>query len=199
MTRIGAPRLLGSKQALYAALAALVLCLPWTARGIVSSGYPLFPSTPLAAPVAWRVPKADVSHFHDIIIYRGRQPYPDLAKVQSGFAWVPEWLRRNWDMKDQFARPLSLGTLWTLLSFVLACKNGKFRQKLVRLLLMILPVAFGLVMWFFTAPDPGTSGRSPGSAARCLACLYLRHFTLGQRFRRARFLRQFLCSRLDAL
>ena len=47
LTRIGAPRLLGSKQLLYATLAALVLCLPWTARGIVISGYPLFPSTVL--------------------------------------------------------------------------------------------------------------------------------------------------------
>jgi hypothetical protein len=152
--RIGAPRLLGSRQLLYAALAALVLFLPWTARGIVISGYPLFPSTVLAAPVAWRVPKTDVSHFYNRIVYWGRQPYYDLAKVQSGFAWVPEWLRRNWDMKDQFARPLSLGSSWILLSIALAWKSGNFRQKLVRLLLMILPVAFGLVMWFLTAPDP---------------------------------------------
>ena len=154
LTRIGAPRLLGGKQALYATLAALVLCLPWTARGIVSSGYPLFPSTALAAPVAWRVPKADVSDFYDITIFWGRQPYPDLAKVQSGFAWVPEFLQRNWDMKDQFASPLSLGSLWTLLFLVLAWKNANFRQKLGPLLLIILPVAFALVMWFFTAPNP---------------------------------------------
>jgi hypothetical protein len=154
LTRIGAPRLLGSKQALYATLAAAVLYLPWTARGIIISGYPLFPSTFLAAPVVWRVPKADVSHFYDITVYWGRQPYYDLAKVQSGFAWVPEWLRRIWSMTDQFARPLSLGGLWVSLSIVLAWKMGNLRQKLVRLVLLILPIAFGLVMWFFTAPDP---------------------------------------------
>ena len=67
---------------------------------------------------------------------------------------MPEWLARIWGMKDQFARPLSLGGLWILLSLVLAWKSGNVRQKLVRLVLMILPVAFGLVMWFFTAPDP---------------------------------------------
>jgi hypothetical protein len=155
LIRIAAPRLLGSKQVLFATLAALVLCLPWTARGIVISGYPLFPSTALAAPVAWRIPKADVSRFYDVTIYWGRQPYyDDLAKVQSGFAWVPEWLQRVWGMKDQFARPLSLGSLWILLSIAVAWKNANFRQQLVRLLLMILPVAFGLIMWFFTAPDP---------------------------------------------
>ena len=130
LTRIGAPRFLGGKQALYATLAVLVLCLPWTARGIVSSGYPLFPSTALAAPVAWRVPKADVSRFYDGIVDMGRYPYPDPAKVQGAFAWVPEFLRRIWDMKDQFAWPLSLGSLLALLLLALAWKNANFRQKL---------------------------------------------------------------------
>jgi hypothetical protein len=151
LTRIGAPRLLGGKQLLYASLAALVLCLPWAARGIVSSGYPLFPSTALAAPVAWRVPKADVSSFYDMAVFLGRQPDADLA---SGFAWVPAWLRTNWDMKDQFARPLGLGSLLTLLLLALAWKKANIRQKLGHLLLIILPVAFALVMWFFTAPNP---------------------------------------------
>ncbi len=154
LTRIGAPRLLGSKQLLYAALAALVLCLPWTARGIVISGYPLFPSTILAAPVAWRVPKTDVSHFYDITVYWGRQPYYDLAKVQSGFAWVPEWLQRIGELKDQFARPLTLGLLYTVLLAIFAWKTRNFREIFIRLLVIILPVAFSLVMWFFTAPDP---------------------------------------------
>ena len=154
LTRIGAPRLLGSKQLLYAALAALVLYLPWTARGIIISGYPLFPSTVLAAPVVWRVPKADVSHFYDITVYWGRQPYYDLAKVQSGFAWVPEWLQRIRELKDQFARPLTLGLLYTLLLAIFAWKTRNFRGIFIRLLVIILPVAFSLVMWFFTAPDP---------------------------------------------
>ena len=153
LTRIGAPRLLGGRQALYATLAAMVLCLPWAARGIVVSGYPLFPSTALAAPVAWRVPKADVSSFYDVAVFLGRQPDADLPK-ESGFAWVSEWLRRHWDMKDQFAWPLGLGSLLTLLLLALAWKKANFRQKLGHLLLIILPVAFGLVMWFFTAPNP---------------------------------------------
>ena len=154
LIRIGKLRLFGSKHLLYAILAALMLCLPWMARGIVISGYPLFPSTVFAAPVSWIIPKADVSHFYDITVYWGRQPYYDLAKVQSGFAWVPEWLKRIWDLKDQFAWPLSLGILWTFLFIIIAWKVGDFRQKLRQLLLILLPVAFGLLMWFFTAPDP---------------------------------------------
>ena len=154
LTHIGAPRLLRGKQAIYATLAALILCLPWTARGIIVSGYPLFPSTALVAPVAWRVPKADVSNFYDITIDWGRQPYPDLAMVRGTFAWVPEFLQRSWDMTDQFAWPLSLGGLWILLFLALAWKSATFRQGLRRLLLLILPVAFTLLMWFLTAPNP---------------------------------------------
>ena len=154
LTRIGAPRLLRGKQAIYATLAALILCLPWTARGVIVSGYPLFPSTALVAPVAWRVPKADVSHFYDITIDWGRQPYPDLAVVRGTFAWVPEFLQRSWDMTDQFAWPLSLGSLWILLFLALAWKSATFRQGLRRLFLLILPVAFALLMWVFTSPNP---------------------------------------------
>ena len=153
--RIGVPRLFRGKQAIYATLAALVLCLPWTARGIIVSGYPLFPSTALVAPVAWRVPKADVSKFYEGIVDLGRrQPDPRLVQVQSGFAWIPDFLRRNWDTKDQFAWPLSLGGLWTLLFLVLAWKSANFRQRLGHLLLLILPVAFAVLMWFFNAPNP---------------------------------------------
>jgi hypothetical protein len=154
LTRIGAPRLLGSRQLLYATLAALVLCLPWAARGIVISGYPFFPSTILSAPVDWRIPKADVSHFYDLIVSWGRQPYENLANGQSEFAWVPDWLRRNWDLKDQFERPLILGAVWTLLFAILAWRIISLRKILIRLSIMVLPVAVSLVMWFFTAPDP---------------------------------------------
>ena len=130
-------------------------------------------------------------------VFLGRQPDADLA---SGFAWVPGWLRTNWDMKDQFARPLGLGSLLTLLLLALAWKKANIRQKLSHLLLIILPVAFALVMWFFTAPNPRylrVDHLAP--AARRIACLDLRHLTLSQRFRRARFLRQLLCSRHVAL
>ena len=181
LTRIGAPRLLGSKQLLYAALAALVLYLPWTARGIIISGYPLFPSTVLAAPVAWRVPKADVSHFYDITVYWGRQPYYDLAKVQSGFAWVPEWLQRIWGMKDQFARPLSLGALVDVAIDCFAWKTRNFRQRLHPLAANDSAggIRFGHVVLHRSRSKISWVDHL-ASAARCLACLDFRDFAVSQ-------------------
>jgi hypothetical protein len=154
LTHIGVPRLFRGKPVIYATLAALVLCLPWTARGVIVSGYPLFPSTAVVAPVAWRVPEPDVANFYDITVDWGRQPYPELAKVRNSFAWVPEFLQRNWSLTDQFAWPLSLGSLWILIFFALGWKSANFRQRLRHLLLLISPVAFALLMWFFTAPNP---------------------------------------------
>ena len=154
LNHIGVRRLFRGKQAIYATLAVLLLGVPWIARGIIVSGYPLFPSTALVVPVAWRVPKADVANFYDITVDWGRQPYPDLTKVRNSFAWVPEFLQRNWSMTDQFAWPLSLGGVWTLLLLALAWKRINFRQGVRHMLLLILPVAFTLLMWFFTAPNP---------------------------------------------
>jgi hypothetical protein len=146
--------LLLSKQVLLAVSLAAAIFLPWVLRGIVISGYPLFPSTTLGVPLAWKVPPAVVSHFYDITVYWGRQPYYDLEKVRTGFAWVPDWLQRNWKMKDQFARPLILGAIWTSLLLIIAWRRKTFRENLLRLLLLITPVAVSLVSWFLTAPDP---------------------------------------------
>jgi hypothetical protein len=95
-----------------------------------------------------------VSHFYNITVYWGRQPYYDLEKVRTGFAWMPEWFHRNWQLKDQFERPLVLCAIWTLLLSLLAWKWKDLRQSLIRVGLMILPVVVSLVMWFFTAPEP---------------------------------------------
>jgi hypothetical protein len=153
MTRSG-PLLLRSRQVLWASLISAAILLPWVVRGYIVSGYPLFPSNVLGAPVVWRVPEETVSHFYDIITYWGRQPYYELEKVKDTFAWVPEWWQRKWKMQDQFVRPLTLCGAWALLLGVLAWRLKELRPSLVRLSLITLPVLVSLLTWFFTAPDP---------------------------------------------
>ncbi len=147
-------KVLISRPMLWAILMAAAIFLPWVWRGIVISGYPFFPSTALGAPVSWRVPQGLVSHFYDITVYWGRQPYYDLEKVRSGFAWVPDWLQRNWKLKDQFERPFILAAVWTSLLAILAWRRRNLGTTLIHLFLLLTPVAVSLVMWFFTAPDP---------------------------------------------
>jgi hypothetical protein len=151
--RTGSRQLVG-KDVLFAALLAAAIFFPWILRGLITSGYPLFPSSALGAPVAWKVPKAAVSHFHDVTLYWARQPYYDPKKVPTGFAWVPEWFQRTWQIKDQFERPLILCGVWTFLLAVLAWRMRDLRKSLARLVVILLPVAISLIMWFLTAPDP---------------------------------------------
>ena len=148
------PGILANKDIRLAVLAAAAIFLPWVLRGIITSGYPFFPSSVLGGPFAWRIPELSVSHFYNITVYWGRQPYYDLEKVRTGFAWMPEWFHRNWQLKDQFERPLVLCAIWTLLLSLLAWKWKDLRESLIRVGLMILPVVVSLVMWFFTAPEP---------------------------------------------
>jgi hypothetical protein len=153
IVRVG-PAIIAHKQILLAVLAAAAIFLPWVLRGIVVSGYPFFPSSTLGGPFAWRIPDSAVSHFYNITVYWARQPYYDLEKVRTGFAWVPEWFQRNWQLKDQFEKPLILCSVWTLLLALLAWKWKDLRKNVIRLSLMILPVLVSLLIWFFTAPEP---------------------------------------------
>ena len=51
-----------------------------------------------------------------------------------------------------------------VLFLFLAWKSANFRERLGQLLLLLLPVAFAVLMWFFTAPNP----RYLGSITRLL-------------------------------
>jgi hypothetical protein len=148
------PTILANKQILFAGLAAAAIFFPWVSRGIATSGYPFFPSSAVGGPFAWRIPDSAISNFYNLTVYWARQPYFDLEKVRTGFAWVPEWFQRSWQLKDQFEKPLILCGVWTLLLVLLAWKWEDLRKNLIRLTLMILPVLLSLVMWFFTAPEP---------------------------------------------
>jgi hypothetical protein len=148
------PTILANKQILSSGLATAAIFFPWVLRGIVTSGYPFFPSSVVGGPFAWRIPDSAVSNFYNLTVYWARQPYFDLEKVRTGFAWAPEWFQRSWQLKDQFEKPLILCGVWTLLLVLLAWKWEDLRKNVIRLTLMILPVLVSLVMWFLTAPEP---------------------------------------------
>src|SRR5262249_44337921 len=52
----------------------VALFLPWTLRGVLLTGYPLYPSTVLAAPVDWRVPVEVVEKQAAYTRWFGRNP-----------------------------------------------------------------------------------------------------------------------------
>ena len=72
-------------------LLAAVLLATWMGREIVLSGYPLFPSTALAMPVAWRMPVKGILEFQGEILRWARDPDPgsDPKKVIKTWRWLP--------------------------------------------------------------------------------------------------------------
>jgi hypothetical protein len=77
----GAQLLRDRRIVLMTALSALLLTT-WSARGVVLSGYPFFPSSAVGMPVAWRMPVKQVDSFRGMMIAWARDPDPN-RKVKT--------------------------------------------------------------------------------------------------------------------
>jgi hypothetical protein len=128
----------------------LAILLPWSARGIILSGYPFFPVTALSLPFNWRTPP-DVANWYAAGVRSwGRIPDASPSDTQ-GLAWVGAWLSRAVRNRVSFQVPLviSLGGLAVALGFRI---RGKFRAACPWLWLL-LPSLAGAGFWFMASPD----------------------------------------------
>jgi hypothetical protein len=69
----------------------VVLLITWFLRGIVTSGYPLFPSTVFGFPVDWRVPDALATNISNVVRSWARVPGEDLEVVLGTWDWIHQW------------------------------------------------------------------------------------------------------------
>jgi len=122
----------------------------WVVRGLILSGYPLYPQTFLALPVDWQVPTDLVEYENRLIRSWARQPAASPDVVLSDWAWLSGWWARVRINAIAFWLPMLLGGGGLLAGAV-------FRRKSHRgpslLWLWFVPVLAGLLVWFFTAPD----------------------------------------------
>ena len=129
-----------------------VFLAPWAARGVVLSGYPLFPSSLLPVSVDWKVPEAATRAEHEAVVGWARDPGPDYRAAARGWEWLGPWAART---SRTWLAPLLLA-----LAAVVACSLGKrpgARPSLPAFLVM-LPAGFAALAWFLTAPDPRFAG-----------------------------------------
>jgi hypothetical protein len=129
-----------------------ILLLPWLIRGYVTSGYPLFPSTLLGAPVDWKVPATLANDEANWIYSWARDPNLPWQQVLSNNHWIGPWLHRN------FIELMARGILpfWLISLVILMITWSRSTGPLFPLwkLLCSLPILFGVAFWFCTAPDP---------------------------------------------
>jgi len=130
-------------------LSALIV-VPWCARGIISSGYPFYPATVLAFPVAWKVPLS-VARWYAIGVQSwGRIPDVPFRDTQ-GFHWLSEWFNHAIRNRSSFQLPLAI-SLAGLVGGLTSRLRGK-RHLARPWLSLLFPSLVSIIFWFGASPD----------------------------------------------
>lgn len=134
------------------AVVAIVLIVPWLARGIILSGCPFYPSTFLRFRTDWAVPQKAAEWDRDWIYSWARLPEKEPADVLKNKDWFGPWMQRNGqDPKNIFLLLfLAAGLGLAPLSLLAPMKPGR---RLVTLLL-IAQTLLAAIFWFKVAPEP---------------------------------------------
>ena len=152
-------------------LLAAILLGTWMVRGILVSGYPLFPSTALAMPVPWRMPTKEIIEFQREITRSARDPEAGLPpkKVLKTWQWFARWCERVSEMRTHFAWPAQVGAAGAASLLAASLCVAALRRNARNLLLLVFPLIAYLVFWFISAPDPRYFGSTMWIFAICPA------------------------------
>jgi len=122
--------------------------VPWMVRGIVLSGYPLFPSRVGGVPVSWRLDPALVESVHRYIRAFARRPGVPVDEVLADWSWVWHWAAPLWLFNWEFLIPalIILGGAGTWI----ALRRRPAPPGCARAAGLLL---LGLGLWFLLAPD----------------------------------------------
>jgi hypothetical protein len=135
--------------------AALLIGGSWVARGVVLSGYPLFPSRALAMPVDWRAPleHADAEY---ALAEHSSKASTMLYEVIAGrdrWGWLPRWFSISRRDPLDFIVPFAIAVAAVLLTWRKRSSSSDEYSALRAPPLMWIPVLIALVAWFFVAPE----------------------------------------------
>jgi hypothetical protein len=134
-----------------ALLLSAAILLPWIARGLVLSGYPLFPKAWLGIPVDWQVPRETANWESAAIQSWARMPHARFSETQ-GFRWIGSWVRGNLRNREGIEAPFLLamaGGLAGIVAFARRKTRGTWQG-----LWLLVPSLVGCLFWFSQAPDP---------------------------------------------
>jgi hypothetical protein len=135
-----------------------VIVLPWMARSVVLSGYPLYPFPGLSVAVDWRVPHMTAVDDYNWVRSWARQPGVDWHNVLGSWSWFPSWARDLATSRYTLLTvclPLALA-LAALLAVAFLRREYQARQP--GALMALIPAVVSLVYWFATAPSPRLAG-----------------------------------------
>ena len=177
---------LWSTRALAGTVAAMLLLGCWIYRGVLLSGYPLFPSRAIAAPVAWKMRASDAVECREDTVYGARIPYGDRKVALEGFSWLRPWIKRVVAMDIQFNWPIGIGLVGAAALSLTCWLEIRLRRGFYFLVLLCAPFAVGMAFWFNRAGAAlfgiSTVAFCDGADSRPYRCAKLIsvHFSSGQ-------------------
>ena len=138
--------------------ATLMLALLWASRGVMLSGYPLFPLPLAGFPVEWRAPVEHAQAEHAYIVHSGRVTAfsfgeePDLERFSK---WFPRWLHRLYRVPFEVLVPLfiALASVAASTSHLLRAAPIE-RRRISAGWWILFPILPALAFWFVSAPEP---------------------------------------------
>lgn len=136
----------------------VLLGLAWMTRGVILSGYPLFPIRTISIPVEWRVPEVHAYAELAYVVHSNRASTLNDA-VMSGSegmrGWLPNWIGHLEDDPYFVVVPLLFGIV------ALGCAVAGWRRASpdarVRAgpgFWMLVPLALSTITWFAVSPEP---------------------------------------------
>lgn len=135
-------------------LIGMLILLTWLACGVVTSGYPLYPSTFLGFHTDWTINPVSAKRTAAWVFSWARCPFKEPALVLRDWEWLRPWSLRVWQTQQtEVILPVEifLATAFIVLASVLRGRStsGSFFRRYLGL----LPVLAGLAFWFYLAPD----------------------------------------------
>ncbi len=153
------------------AVLVLLILLPWMARNVILSGYPVYPVAILPFDVEWKVTPESLTNLNGWIQGWARNPHALPRDVLANWDWLQGWtteiLRHH---KFDVTFPLLLFLIGSLIRLS-AASNAVL--PLSRYAFFFLPPLGMIVFWFLTAPEPRYAGAVfwyLGAGAISLAC-----------------------------
>jgi hypothetical protein len=139
--------------------AGLLFGVAWTARGVILSGYPIYPSPVFGAPVDWRDPAEHARGEFDFVVHSSRVTTANIPYISGQIhglrAWLPHWLATLKD--DPFYVPipvLVLIVMGPMLFVAWRASTADDRRSARDAWWILMPTVVALVAWFVVAPEP---------------------------------------------
>lgn len=132
-----------------AVIFAVILGLTWIVRGIVLSGYPLYPLSLMGLEVDWRVPKTLVDSEAAWILSWARFPRASPDRTIYIVDWIGGWLQNR-----LFSYYLIMPAAFALIALLIGRLRHSLHLNTRPAILFFIPFGVGFLYWWVTAPDP---------------------------------------------